>query len=669
MNHKPAISGLFHKIVHLLLLALLLVTFSAGNSHPANATNAPVSSVIVQGQDIQNVVAAVREVGGTVTHELSVINGVGASLTTTQIALLEKEYDLRIYNNQSVQTQQTTTSETVRDEFNSNTFNGNDGSVYWASDWTEDDPQSGGVAENSGAVRVKSNQLRLDDNPDTGGYPSAARRVDLSGVTSATFSFDYSTSSGVDSSDAVAVEVSSDGITFTVLESLTGISGTSSGSKSYDILGYASADTTIRFRVTSYYGGGNEYFYADDIEVAYTLDGSPSSSADPPPKIGALWVTTETTVAGQSGAMGMPNEGWAGGEMLEFWDPELSFEASDTTYGNFSREFNLDDFAVDGDARVDALHYVSNDIVVGTNNIQLLAGDLLLSTVFTEDLTNGDGSNFREYSSEVFIFRPDEADDYSAGNFYRLMKTWDIGLNDISAITLIEEDVVVGDAQLTAGNFLLTHRGDRRKVFYYEPGNLGDATTTGTVSLFLDGHDVGINSGYNEIVGLELIESDMIIADTAFAAGQVLMTLYGADNVGSNNLWTNPQDIFMLDVEQTGSNTVATAALFFEGDDVGLDSWQESPWGIALKNAGTYDTGFPTLVEADTLHEQGIDGSAVTIAVLDTGHWSHPGLNKGIHGQERLLAQYDAIADEVVTIGTSNDNNGHGTHVTQSCTQ
>ena len=47
------------------------------------------ASVLVQGSDVGTVAAAVRTVGGEVTHELGIINAVGARLTRQQLRRLE----------------------------------------------------------------------------------------------------------------------------------------------------------------------------------------------------------------------------------------------------------------------------------------------------------------------------------------------------------------------------------------------------------------------------------------------------------------------------------------------------------------------------------------------------------------------------------------------------
>ncbi len=78
----------------------------------------------------------------------------------------------------------------------------------------------------------------------------------------------------------------------------------------------------------------------------------------------------------------------------------------------------------------------------------------------------------------------------------------------------------------------------------------------------------------------------------------------------------------------------------------------------------TPDTHYPTLIGADQLHAQGIDGTGVTIAVVDSGYFATEGLDKNAAGNSRVLAQYDAINDQMDPVGTSTDTYGHGTHLT-----
>jgi hypothetical protein len=158
---------------------------------------------------------------------------------------------------------------TVRDEFNSVSYTNNDGTVNWLGSWVENDPFGQGAG--NGQVAIENGQLTLEDRPNTGTQPSARRRVNLAGTTSATFKFDFATTSGVDSSDSVTVEISNNGgSSWTTLEVFTGIFGVSSGSRSYDILEFASSTTEIRFRVSRFYGGFNELFFIDNVQIEFS---------------------------------------------------------------------------------------------------------------------------------------------------------------------------------------------------------------------------------------------------------------------------------------------------------------------------------------------------------------------------------------------------------------
>jgi hypothetical protein len=158
---------------------------------------------------------------------------------------------------------------TVRDDFGAVTFDNNDGTASWTGDWVEYDVM--GAGPSGGNVDIYGGELWMCDQPDSGTQPSLAREVDLSGATTATLSFDFRTESGVDWNDAVVVEVSGDGgNSYTVLETFTGITGATAGTRTYDISGFISANTRIRFRVTNLYGGYYEHFVLDYVQVEYS---------------------------------------------------------------------------------------------------------------------------------------------------------------------------------------------------------------------------------------------------------------------------------------------------------------------------------------------------------------------------------------------------------------
>ncbi len=63
----------------------LMLTQHGGNQ----ALQEETLSVIVQGSDIAALSAAVQRVGGDVTHELAIIDAIGAELTKSQIHALK----------------------------------------------------------------------------------------------------------------------------------------------------------------------------------------------------------------------------------------------------------------------------------------------------------------------------------------------------------------------------------------------------------------------------------------------------------------------------------------------------------------------------------------------------------------------------------------------------
>ena len=153
----------------------------------------------------------------------------------------------------------------------------------------------------------------LEDRPNTGGEPSVAREVSLTGATTATLSFDWRTTNGVDLSDSVIVEISANGgATWNQLQNFTGLNGANSGTASYDIVGFAASNTQVRLRVASGYGGGGETFRLDYIEIDYQivlsgteLSVSQSDTPDPVNVVSSLAYSLTVSNAGPDDATGV----------------------------------------------------------------------------------------------------------------------------------------------------------------------------------------------------------------------------------------------------------------------------------------------------------------------------------------------------------------------------
>ncbi|MFN8597453.1 MAG: S8 family peptidase [Anaerolineae bacterium] len=161
-----------------------------------------------------------------------------------------------------------TTVKVVSDCFSNSSYNGNYGTANWKTGWTEFDVN--GVGPSAGNVNIANGELWLDDNPDTGTQPSLARSVDLSTATSAQLTFDFRTTAGVDADDIVAVEVSKNGgVTYSTLETFSGIAGTVTRSRHYDLSAFMASNTTIRFQVIQNYGSADESFVIDNVAITF----------------------------------------------------------------------------------------------------------------------------------------------------------------------------------------------------------------------------------------------------------------------------------------------------------------------------------------------------------------------------------------------------------------
>ena len=173
------------------------------------------------------------------------------------------------------------TTHTLRDEFTTSAYSNNNGTDNWAGNWVETNDTGGATGDN---VLISGGELRLDAS-DGSSNESIARAANLSGALSATLSFNFRTDTGVDATDRIAVETSADGgATWTLLDNITGITGATSATRSYDIGAYATANTQIRFEITSGYTGSSETFYLDNVQIQYTtgidLGGASAFSID-----------------------------------------------------------------------------------------------------------------------------------------------------------------------------------------------------------------------------------------------------------------------------------------------------------------------------------------------------------------------------------------------------
>ncbi len=155
----------------------------------------------------------------------------------------------------------------VADNFNTSSFNNNDGSVNWASGWSE-------TGDNNNAG---SGQIIIDGGQNTmrfmggngGGFNGATitRTVNLAGVTAATLSYSYN-EIGLDTGETVEVQFSADGTTFTTVQTIDGNTGSGNASIALNLGGGGAANSQIRF-VTSAISSNQESVVIDNLAITY----------------------------------------------------------------------------------------------------------------------------------------------------------------------------------------------------------------------------------------------------------------------------------------------------------------------------------------------------------------------------------------------------------------
>ncbi len=286
---------------------------------------------------------------------------------------------------------------------------------------------------------------------------------------------------------------------------------------------------------------------------------------------GNLWFSTAEDVPDPSGVAGLPS--WSSATVLELGDTN-------------STVVNFDSMVADGNAAIASLHYVSQDVLVGpgVNEFQLLQGDVLVSFKVTETVA---GTMYNP--DNLLMFRPTTPGDFSAGTWTRLLEN-PIG-QWLGSVALVEQDTLIGDYTVTAGNFLMTTTSGN-DIRYVEVTGTGSGTTAAVSSVLIQGSDIGIdnNGGTAGIDALELIQIDMEVGGTPLTAGQLLFGVVDENSaVGStvgSEIAVNVHDIGILNVTQTelGGTGIskATAAILLDGTTIGLDTVAERNTALAL---------------------------------------------------------------------------------------
>lgn len=287
-----------------------------------------------------------------------------------------------------------------------------------------------------------------------------------------------------------------------------------------------------------------------------------------------LVISTLADVSGST-APGLAN--WSESDLIDVTNPNLAFEPG-TTGATLVSVFSLDNFASDFDSDIDAVHFVSKDIIVGdSDQVALQKGDLLLSTTESESFSSLNTLSVN--AEDVFVFRPVGPGNYSSGTFIFLLDGSQIHSNNTVGISLVESVTTVGDRTVQAGSFLMAI-SNRRDVLEFVTDNVGENTTSGVLYELVDGQDMNFGS---EIRGLDLVETLYDVGGHLVPAGSILVSLNNDGSVvGNNNVAVDSEDIFYLTVSQTGANSIASATLWLDGSDLNLTSDAEHIQALSL---------------------------------------------------------------------------------------
>ncbi|MFT7220184.1 MAG: hypothetical protein ACI8Z1_001801 [Candidatus Azotimanducaceae bacterium] len=265
---------------------------------------------------------------------------------------------------------------------------------------------------------------------------------------------------------------------------------------------------------------------------------------------------------------------WNDSEIVQLGGP--TFTLGNTTAGVFSSLVNIA-----GD--VDGLHHVTSNLTIGTSNtIAVQPGDLLISLGANSTLTSTGAAPEADLSvtpEDIFLVRPEVVGDYSAVNFFMVLDNVPGGVEGIS---LVEEDTIVGDALLTAGDILIAP--GNRDINLYKPDDLAVASS-GTALILIAGDDLRDSSGTKMvnrfIAGVDLIENSLDVGGLNLSSGTVLLTVgsnsatvFGKDGANPDTtLSVTEFDIFAADISKTSLGTdalVGTATIVLEGIDIDL---------------------------------------------------------------------------------------------------
>lgn len=621
----------------------------------------------------------------------SIIRAVTAVLSSDQRAQVDSAPGIRVWDDAEARTS-SVGSLIVRDRFDDVSFGNDDGNDQWSADWIENDGASGGQGPASGAVVISSGDLRMDNN----GVSSKSwvkREADLTGYGSATLSFSYRTSAGVDANDEVAVEVYYDGGWYSMLEQFGGLVGEQSGSKIYDISAFISADTKVRVRLANNYGGSNEYFYIDELQISAStgagngvvnrtvrdeFQNASWGNDDGPDNWVLDWYEDDSEAGGDGPGTGQVQI--VGGEL------RLDDQPNTNGFPNVARRVDLSgvtdamlSFDFRTSASVDSSDQIAVEISSGYTGCPMCAPSEGMYTV-PETL---DGLQGVSYGRRTFNISDYLSDDtwvrFRVTNLYG-------GSDEFFYVDNVEVRASSGAWSMRDEfNFPSFSANDGTDAWVSGWTEIGESDGPQSGGLLIGAYDNGTQQGLAinaPDVGVER-SFDLSEATTAVLELGYISALNGAEDdfVGvqisndGGDSWTELTRLTGAATQQFSADIAAyatadvrvrlLASSALSGsvvvDNVEISGSEGAQGSDPDSVQAPTDYGYsPKLTASDLLHDQGVTGEGVTIAVIDTGFWPATPLVDDTSGQPRYVVRYDAIRKEM---HLGDDLNGHGTHV------
>ena len=177
-------------------------------------------------------------------------------------------------------------------------------------------------------------------------------------------------------------------------------------------------------------------------------------------------------------------------------------------------------------------------------------------------------------------FRDEDILKYDGSTWSLYFDGSDVGIGgaDINAFTMLDDGslLISLDKSFTVNGI----SADDSDILRFEPTSLG-SNTAGTFSLYADGSDLGLDTDGEDIDSLTVLSEGTSVS--------LLVGFMGSADVTDQVV--RDEDLVVLNLTQTGENTVGTWAFEFDGSDVGLNNGgDEDVWGASLNGSTLYLT-------------------------------------------------------------------------------